>query len=76
MVRASKPVARRAGVGLATVSRVLNDEPGVRAETRARVRAVMAELNYHPSMHARSLAGRRSNLLGLVCDGKVAVDDP
>lgn len=61
-------VAARAGVSIKTVSRVLNDEPGVRAETRARVRAVMAELNYHPSLHARSLAGRRSNLLGLVYD--------
>ena len=61
-------VAARAGVSIKTVSRVLNDEPGVRAETRTRVRAVMAELNYNPSLHARSLAGRRSNLLGLVYD--------
>lgn len=61
-------VAARAGVSIKTVSRVLNDEPGVRAETRDRIRAAMAELDYNPSLHARSLAGRRSNLLGLVYD--------
>jgi len=61
-------VAARAGVSIKTVSRVLNDEPGVRLETRDRVRLAMTALNYHPSLPARSLAGRRSNLLGLIYD--------
>lgn len=65
-------VAARAGVSIKTVSRVLNDEPGVRPETRDRVRAVMTALNYHPSLPARSLAGRRSNLLGLVYENPSA----
>jgi LacI family transcriptional regulator len=65
-------VAVRAGVSIKTVSRVLNDEPGVRSETRDRVRAVMTALNYHPSLPARSLAGRRSNLLGLVYENPSA----
>ena len=59
-------VAKAAGVAIKTVSRVLNDEPNVREETRARVQAVVKALNYHPSLSARSLAGRRSYLIGLV----------
>ncbi|WP_225421196.1 LacI family DNA-binding transcriptional regulator [Sphingomonas parva] len=59
-------VAARAGVSIKTVSRVLNDEPGVRSETRGRVREAISALSYRPSLPARSLAGRRSNLLGLV----------
>jgi len=54
------------------VSRVLNDEPGVRSETRGRVREAITALSYRPSLPARSLAGRRSNLLGLVYDNPSA----
>lgn len=59
-------VAKAAGVAIKTVSRVLNNEPNVREETRARVLAAVKRLNYHPSLSARSLAGRRSWLIGLV----------
>ena len=59
-------VAKAAGVAIKTVSRVLNNEPKVRASTRERVLAAVSELNYHPSISARGLAGRRSCLLGLV----------
>jgi LacI family transcriptional regulator len=59
-------VAAAAGVAIKTVSRVLNNEPNVRAETRERVLAAVKALNYHPSMSARGLAGRRSYLIGLV----------
>src|SRR5262245_44543280 len=59
-------VARAAGVAIKTVSRVLNDEPNVRDETRARVQAVVKALNYHPSLSARGLASRRSYLVALV----------
>jgi LacI family transcriptional regulator len=65
-------VAARAGVSIKTVSRVMNDEPGVRTETRQRVREAMAALNYQPSLPARSLAGRRSNLIGLVYENPSA----
>lgn len=59
-------VARAAGVAIKTVSRVVNDEPNVAEKTRARVQAAVEALNYHPSLSARSLAGRRSYLIGLV----------
>jgi LacI family transcriptional regulator len=61
-------VAKAAGVAIKTVSRVLNNEPNVREETRAHVLAAVKRLNYHPSPSARSLASRRSYLIGLVYD--------
>ncbi len=59
-------VARRARVSTATVSRVLNDIDVVKNSTRARVLKVVAELNYHPNLHARSLAGGKSQTLGMI----------
>lgn len=53
-------VARLAGVGIGTVSRVLNNHPSVRAETRARVQGAMEKLGYSPNPHARRVAGGRS----------------
>lgn len=51
-----RDVARAAGVGLGTVSRVLNNSPLVSPATRRRVLDVIAELNYSPSQIARSFA--------------------
>jgi len=65
-------VAKAAGVAIKTVSRVLNEEPNVRPETRARVLAAAESLNYQPSLSARSLAGRRSYLVGLVYENPSA----
>ena len=65
-------VAKAAGVAIKTVSRVLNDEPNVRPETRARVLAAAEQMQYQPSLSARSLAGRRSYLIGLVYENPSA----
>jgi 2-dehydro-3-deoxyphosphogluconate aldolase / (4S)-4-hydroxy-2-oxoglutarate aldolase len=54
-------IARLAGVSKKTVSRVLNDSPFVREETRLRVRALMEEHGYAPDPQARALALRRSS---------------
>lgn len=51
-----RDVAQRAGVGLGTVSRVLNNSPLVSPATRQRVLDVIAELHYTPSQVARSLS--------------------
>jgi LacI family transcriptional regulator len=59
-------VARLAGVSIKTVSRVLNREPNVRAETRTLVEQAIAELGFRPNVAARRLAGSRSFLLGLL----------
>ena len=61
-------VAAAAGVSIKTVSRVLNGEPNVKPDTEARIRSAMAALNYTPSVSARSLAGARSYLIGLLFD--------
>lgn len=65
-----KDVAIRAGVSPKTVSRVINGEQHVRAEVRETVLRVVAELDYHPNVFARSLSSSKSYLLGLF------VDDP
>ena len=59
-------VASKAGVSIKTVSRVMNQEPTVHPQTRALVLAVVAELNYRPQLSARSLAGAKSFLIGLL----------
>lgn len=59
-------VARLAGVSHQTVSRVLNDHPNVRPQTRLRVRAAMDELGYRPNRAARALVTGRSQLIGVV----------
>ena len=53
-------VARLAGVGVGTVSRVLNNHPSVKDSTRARILQAIAELDYTPNPHARRIAGGRS----------------
>jgi DNA-binding LacI/PurR family transcriptional regulator len=59
-------VARRAGVSHQTVSRVLNDHPNVRPETRERVLQAIEELAYRRNSSARALVTRRTNTLGVV----------
>jgi LacI family transcriptional regulator len=59
-------VARRAGVSMMTVSRVVNDKDGVSPATRQRIRLIITELGYRPSGIARGLATQRTGTLGLV----------
>ena len=59
-------IAKQARVSVATVSRVINQQPGVGAETRARLQALFAEVGYSASMQAQQLASGRSRLIGVV----------
>jgi DNA-binding LacI/PurR family transcriptional regulator len=59
-------VATRAGVGVATVSRVLNGHSNVRPTTRARVLDAIAALNYRPSSLARSLSLGKTMVIAVV----------
>jgi LacI family transcriptional regulator len=59
-------VASRAGVSYGTVSRVINDNPHVKAETRERILQAMNELGYVANKQARILAGGRSRTIGLL----------
>lgn len=62
-------VAERAGVSIATVSRVINQTGPVAEETAAQVQAAIAELKYVPHAAARGLASRKTHTLGLLLPG-------
>jgi LacI family transcriptional regulator len=59
-------VAKRAGVGTTTASRVINGGHRVSAETLARVRGVIKSLGYIPNPAARALKGYQSRMIGLI----------
>ncbi len=61
-----RDVAELAGVSPATVSRILNGTRRFRAETEQRVRSAAEELGYSGNLAARTLASRRSSLLGMI----------
>jgi DNA-binding LacI/PurR family transcriptional regulator len=61
-----KDVAARAGVGVGTVSRVLNDHPAVTTATRQRVREAMDVLDFHPNRAARALSRQRSGAIAVI----------
>ncbi len=63
-----RDVAAKAGVSIKTVSRVLNDHPYVREETRRRVDEAMRALDFKPSIAARILSGAKSNQHALIYD--------
>lgn len=59
-------VAKKAGVGIGTVSRVINKSPQISRETRDRVLRVIKELNYQPHSAAQSLARKKTNTIGCI----------
>jgi LacI family transcriptional regulator len=61
-----KEIAALAKVSRSTVSRVLNDDPNVSEKTRARVNQVIEQINYHPNIAARGLAGGHTGVIGMV----------
>ncbi len=68
-----KDVAALAGVSMKTVTNVVHERPYVAGETRSRVLAAIAELDYRPSLAGRQLRGVRSNILTLAVP---RVDEP
>ncbi|WP_250005329.1 LacI family DNA-binding transcriptional regulator [Actinoplanes sp. M2I2] len=71
-------VATEAGVSKAAVSRVINDAPGVSAQTREHVRRVITELGYRPDPVARALASGHGEVIELVIvdDASVFANSP
>lgn len=61
-----RDVSKRAGVSVATVSRVINQSGYVNTETEKKVRAAMEDLHYQPSEIARSLAGKQTSTVALI----------
>ncbi len=74
-------VARAAGVSIASVSRVLNDQGNPRADTRQRVLAAVAELGFVPDGAARALSARLKEVVGVIVrrpqwlDGSLFTDE-
>lgn len=63
-------------MSIKTVSRVVNNEPNVKEATRERVDKAIEELNYRPDRSARTLAGNRTHLIGLVYDDPANYEVP
>ncbi|MCR4439609.1 MAG: LacI family DNA-binding transcriptional regulator [bacterium] len=59
-------VARRAGVGIGTVSRAINDSPLIAATTKARVLKAIQELNYRPHALAQGLARNKTDMIAII----------
>lgn len=61
-----RDVAKKAGVGIATVSRYINDDGYVSHEVRQKIQKAIDELNYKPNALARALFTKSSMMLGLI----------
>ena len=61
-----KDVAQKAGVNISTVSRVLNSNKNISSKTAEIVRQAAKELGYVPNYTARILAGKKSNIIGIM----------
>ncbi len=61
-----KKIAKIANVSIATISRVINDKPGVKAEVRERIKKILKENDYTPNLMARGLVRKKSNTIGLM----------
>ena len=59
-------VAKKAGVSMATVSRVVNGNPNVKPGTRKKVMKVIDELDYRPNAVARGLASKKTTTVGVI----------
>ncbi|MCF6334223.1 MAG: substrate-binding domain-containing protein [Spirochaetales bacterium] len=59
-------VAKKAGVSIATVSRIINKQSGYTAETRQKVVNIIQEMGYKPNAIARGLVKKRTNTIGVL----------
>ncbi len=59
-------IAEEAGVSASTVSRVINNKPGIRLETRKKIQHLLDKYNYSPSETARGLVNQASKIIGVL----------
>ena len=59
-------IAKLSGVSKATVSRVLNNSPNVKEETREKIMKIIEKNNYYPNAIARNLSKRENNSIGVI----------
>ncbi|WP_299515364.1 LacI family DNA-binding transcriptional regulator [uncultured Rummeliibacillus sp.] len=69
-----KDIAQMANVSQGTVSKVINNYKGISEETKKKVMDIINQSGYEPNFSARSLATKKSNLIGLIYAGRINVD--
>lgn len=69
-----KTIATMAGVSVATVSKIINNYSDIGEDTKKRVMKIMEETGYKPSSSAKTLATKKSNLIGVVFAGELNSD--
>ncbi|MBF7097308.1 LacI family DNA-binding transcriptional regulator [Alkalibacter mobilis] len=56
-------IAKMAGVSKTTVSRVLNNKPDVKAESREKIERIIKKYNYYPNAYAKAVSNKKSNTI-------------
>ncbi len=69
-----RDIAQMSGVSRGTVSKVINNYDGVSELTKRKVLEVIDKTGYQPTFSARSLATKKSSLIGLIYAGKINVE--
>lgn len=69
-----KKIAEMAGVSVSTVSKIINNYSDISEATRTKVLEIMKQTGYVPSNSAKTLATKKSNLIGVIFAGKLNVD--
>lgn len=65
-----KDIAKICGVGTSTVSRAMNDDPGINPDTKERILKVVEEFHYVPNNSARNLKVSENNTIGVLVKGR------
>lgn len=61
-----KDIAKKTGLSVSTISRVVNNKPGISEETRELVKLAIKKYHYVPNMVARNLINRKTNTIGVI----------
>jgi LacI family transcriptional regulator len=69
-----RDIAKMAGVSPATVSKIMNNYDGISIRTKEKVMNIIESTGYQPTFSAKSLATKKSNLIGLIYAGKINVE--
>ena len=71
-----KEIADKAGVSIATVSKVLNGIGSISEDTRQTILNIAQDMNYRPNLHARSLKSKSSKTIGIITEDLTVFNSP
>ncbi len=71
-----KDIAQKAGVSVATVSKVLNGLGGISQKTTQEILSIAKELNYRPNLYARNLKTKQSHTIGIIIEDMTVFNAP